>query len=359
MCYWDALCDIGVPAWQPRSRVKEPRNPSNELKWLQIQKRRQLFRSSISVASSCRQCRGRDTASADQWDLWHNRNRKICSELANKLDMTVCEVSDLLFNLTFQNYGKILNPVGDGWNVCRVPLCVANVGHCYLDIFDLEGNLRNPTDPKSLYNLLRFLQSVAQSDPNSDVLKREYVKSLETPLTTNFMYDPKLGALVDSSATDYKLETKKTVQDTHDMLVNRRRRKVEIYKKTKDENSLFDEWGRRFGYGSSRLNTLRKNGVINIIKKYQKGDPVRFLMAIRSVIMPVKKKKDKESVKHISDFYTKVVDEDEVSNSNFVDIMGVNISYLPGERRTSLTKSIYSVNSIKSIIRKNSLEENK
>lgn len=353
MCYWNALCNIGVQAWQPGSRVKEPRKPSNELKWMQIQMRRQL------LSSSCPKCLGRDAASADQWDLWHNRNQKICRELANKLDMTVCEVSDLLFNLTFQNYGKILNPMGDGWNVCRVPLCVANVGHCYLDIFDLEGNLRNPTDPNSLYKLLRFLQSFVQSDPNSDVLKREYVESLETPLSTNFKYDPRLKRLVDSSSTDNEIETKNTVQDTHDILVNRSGRKVEMYKIKKNESSLIDESGRRRGYSSMQLNNLRTNVVVDIIKKLQKGDPERFLMALRSVIMPAKKKKTKNKFRHISDFYTQVVDDDAITIHSFGDTVAFNVTYTPGERRTSQTKSIYSVESVKSNFKRSSLASRK
>lgn len=339
MCYWKMQCGLDVQARQSPSKGKGPRYPSYEFKWLQMQKKHD------QLSSSGRTSRGRNAS----WDSWHNRNITICWQLATDLNMTVCEVSELLFNLTFQNYGKILNPKGAGWNICRVPLCVANVGHCYLDIFDLEGNLRDPTDPKSLYKLLRFLHSVVQSDPNSDFLKREYVESLAAPLSTSFRYNSKLKHLVDSSSTDYELEVTETPVDTNNLLVNKRGRKLEVYqqKRNSDEIILFDEWGRRFGYGSKHLNTLRKHVLINLIKKAQKGDPERFLKSLSMAMMPVKKKKNIATLKTISNFYTEVTDE-ELSNANdFGNIVEFNINYLPGDRRASFTKSIVSLSSLR------------
>lgn len=332
---------MGVQPWEPLSRGTGPRHSSYEFKWLQMQKRHHHLRSTGGTS------RGRNAACADQWDLWHNRNKTICSQLAQNLNMTVFEVSGLLFNLTFQNYGNILNPKGAGWNMCRVPLCVANVGHCYLDIFDLEGNLRNPTDPKSLYKLLRFLHSVVQSDPNSDVLKREYVESLNVPLRTNFKYNERLRRLIDSSSPDYEMKTKETAIDNKDMLVNRRGRKLEVYKRdiNRDQIDLVDEWGRRAGYGSMHLNTLRKKVLINLIKNAKKGHPENFLRHISSVMMPVKKKKTIATIKTISKFYTEATDEELSPVNSLGNILAFDVNYNPREHRTSLTKSIVSISS--------------
>lgn len=251
---------------------------------------------------------------------WLKKNIAIFNELAYKLNISVIDVSDLIFNLTFQNYAKILNPIGAGWNTCRVPFSIPDIGDRYLSIFDLEGNLRNPTDPKSLFILLKFLQSIVKSERIVHSNIREYIESMKTPLDINYEYNIRLRRLVHTTAIDVEDQNIENIENDvdnntklgpHRMPNLKYRIKGDSNKLTMEDLLLLDTAGRRRGHGSRQLNELRTNALGQLLKKVEKGDPEKFMSALASLMLPdldkgkKKRKETKIKTKRISQTISK------------------------------------------------------
>lgn len=106
--------------------------------------------------------------SSDSWDSWYKQNLKVTKELSILMNKPIEEVTDLLYNLTLQNYNNILNPRRSGWNTKRVPLSRLDVCDRYFNVFDFSGNLRDRRHPRSLILLLQFLQSIIDLNTESE-----------------------------------------------------------------------------------------------------------------------------------------------------------------------------------------------
>ncbi|XP_030383945.1 keratin, type I cytoskeletal 9-like [Scaptodrosophila lebanonensis] len=95
------------------------------------------------------------------WDSmkrrWFNRNRGVIQQLAKALNKPDDDAFEFLWQLTLSNFSKVLNPKGAGWNWCRVPLTRVDTCDLYGTIFDLNGNLRSPIEPASLFKLLELM----------------------------------------------------------------------------------------------------------------------------------------------------------------------------------------------------------
>ncbi|KAM8715700.1 hypothetical protein ACLKA7_002706 [Drosophila subpalustris] len=112
------------------------------------------------------------------WDKWHEHNMKVTQELSILMKRPVLEVSELLYNLTLQNYNNILNPIGKGWNSRRIPFSRFDACDRYLSVFDLNGNLREPRHPRSLILLLEFMQSIIGNDSETETSIRQISRDL-------------------------------------------------------------------------------------------------------------------------------------------------------------------------------------
>nr|XP_017105072.2 uncharacterized protein LOC108130907 [Drosophila bipectinata] len=105
-----------------------------------------------------------------RWDsgerkFWRERNVVVIQRLAKLLDCYPEEIGAFLRELTLQNYSRLLYPEGCGRSPCNVPLCHPTVCERYLGIFDEGGNLRDPTNPRSLFSLLFLLQRCLNRQP--------------------------------------------------------------------------------------------------------------------------------------------------------------------------------------------------
>ncbi|XP_001356920.2 uncharacterized protein [Drosophila pseudoobscura] len=99
--------------------------------------------------------------SADEcrWHYWSHRNDLAVRQLAKLLEGCPEKVAGFLFDLTLQNYNRLLHPRRCGYSACHVPYCHPYVCERYMGIFDDQGNLRDPTHPRSLFQLLKLLQN--------------------------------------------------------------------------------------------------------------------------------------------------------------------------------------------------------
>lgn len=97
--------------------------------------------------------------------LWRERNEVVIQRMAKLLDCYPEEIGEFLRELTLQNYSRLLYPVGCGRSPCNVPLCHPTVCERYMGIFDEGGNLRDPTNPRSLFSLLYLLQRCLNGQP--------------------------------------------------------------------------------------------------------------------------------------------------------------------------------------------------
>lgn len=110
-------------------------------------------------------------------EKWQTRNLKLAHHLANKLDKPIAEISDLMYNITVQNYSQILNPISGFAKKCEVPFASGDACKKLLTIFDSEGNLRHPSDPKSLFQLLQLMQHISRWGSNWEK-KQSQIKSI-------------------------------------------------------------------------------------------------------------------------------------------------------------------------------------
>lgn len=97
--------------------------------------------------------------------FWRERNDLVIQRMAKLLDCYPEEIGEFLHELTLQNYSRLLYPVGCGRSPCNVPLCHPTVCDRYMGIFDEGGNLRDPTNPRSLFSLLYLLQRCLNGQP--------------------------------------------------------------------------------------------------------------------------------------------------------------------------------------------------
>lgn len=319
MSCWGPLGYIGVQSCPfPATCISHSRP---EFKRMQIQ---QKLKKTNLISSSLKHSAGISSN-------WLKKNMTIINDLAYKLNISVIDISDLLFNLTFQNYAKILNPIGSGWNTFRVPFSIPDIGDRYLNIFDLEGNLRNPTDPKSLFILLKFLQSIVKSERYVKFPLREYIESTRTPLDINYEYNTRLRRLVDKTEIDVEDSNSENIENDMDNVTNVSHHRMQNFKymmkgdrkKLRREDLLLnDPAGRRRAHGSRQLNELRTNALSQLLKKIEKGDPEKFMAALAACILPdlgkSKKKQKEKKPKEISETinYTTISEDYERLPSN-------------------------------------------
>ncbi|XP_032585258.1 uncharacterized protein LOC116803977 [Drosophila mojavensis] len=120
----------------------------------------------------------RDSFNKD-WEKWQTRNLNVAHHLATKLDKPIDEISDLMYNITVQNYSQILNPISGFANKCEVPFASADACTKLLTIFDFEGNLRHPSDPKSLFQLLQLMQHISRWGSNWEKKQSQIEKQMQ------------------------------------------------------------------------------------------------------------------------------------------------------------------------------------
>ncbi|XP_030384651.1 uncharacterized protein LOC115631939 [Scaptodrosophila lebanonensis] len=90
---------------------------------------------------------------------WYRRNSSVIRQIAKILEKEPDDVAAFLYGLTMRDFSKMINPMGSGWNWCRVPYCTVDTCDRYWEIFDDNGNLRYPHDPRRLFALLDFIQN--------------------------------------------------------------------------------------------------------------------------------------------------------------------------------------------------------
>ncbi|XP_034668724.1 uncharacterized protein LOC117901876 [Drosophila subobscura] len=109
------------------------------------------------------------TAEDCRWHYWSHRNDVVIQQLAKLLKGCPEKVAGFLFDLTLQNYNRLLHPKRCGYNACHVPYCHPYVCERYKGIFDEYGNLRDPTHPRSLFKLLEILQNFLKGETSGCV----------------------------------------------------------------------------------------------------------------------------------------------------------------------------------------------
>lgn len=119
------------------------------------------MRKANKMFSGLRKKNERDSFNRD-WENYHKRNVNVAHQLAQKLEKPVTEITKLMYNITVQNYSQILNPIGGVLRKWEVPFVSADACDKFLTIFDLDGNLRNPSHPKSLFKLLQLMQHISR-----------------------------------------------------------------------------------------------------------------------------------------------------------------------------------------------------
>ncbi|XP_064535443.1 uncharacterized protein LOC135426318 [Drosophila montana] len=325
--------------------------------------RRKVHTCSCAVSCACPgsarnpQCRPEDgfqmhtpskrsrKARITKWDLWYGRNLKVFKELAYTLEKPVAEIAELMYNITLQNFSHILNPKGKGWNHCRVPLCRSDICDRYLSIFDLEGNLRDPTHPRSLFRLLQVIKTISTSD-NADIAEPPQSSPIHQLATIPFAqevqgnktYNPLknidfeyLGNIKANELWQFDMYGKADVHPTpsrvhasskpierpYNISFNAAKLERKSISLLNSDLLLLDKRGRRRGQGSKQLGSLRLNQKLILHKMLQKNlndeDPRRFLDALAKTDLnesPSKQLQHAKAVKQISNFYSDIVSDE-------------------------------------------------
>ncbi|XP_030557412.1 uncharacterized protein LOC115760282 [Drosophila novamexicana] len=288
----------------------------------------------------CKWCR---KARINDWDLWYGRDIKVFNDLAYTLEKPIHKIAELMYDFTLQNYSDILNPKGKGWNHCRVPLSHGDICERYLSIFDLDGNLRDPTHPRSLFRLLQVIKTISTSDI-ADIAEPTQsipIHDLATVRFANEANGNKTNNPVKNIDLDY-LRTKKSQEprqfdmyakpDVHSILTqshasnkpidhnikidtpNVRRATISLHD---SDLLLVDKKGRRRGQGSNQLDSLRLHQKLILHKMLRKNlkdeDPSRFLAALAKTDLnesSPKQLKRVQAAQHISNFYSATVSDE-------------------------------------------------
>ncbi|XP_068150956.1 uncharacterized protein [Drosophila tropicalis] len=229
----------------------------DELSWINmnIRKRHRL----------CCPC---TTVWTNEFRFWCRRNSKMIFNLSNKLGKSAEDVAVFLYDLTLQNYSQIINPKKSGWNQCnRVPFTQPFVCDGFLSLFDDRGNIRNPTNPRSLNRLLRIFQRLT-TDERKDVIHgriRKDQSAFKKEQQTNiFGFDEDLPSIgINKVRARVPLASPLEDEESNQFPNkprNRPRASVGVRNNFRDSTlKLTDEKGRRRGKGSHafQLGALR------------------------------------------------------------------------------------------------------
>nr|XP_032294614.1 uncharacterized protein LOC116651732 [Drosophila virilis] len=246
------------------------------------------------------------------------------------------------YRLGLVNYSDILNPRGKGWNHCRIPFSRGDICERYMSIFDLEGNLRDPTHPRSLFRLLQVIKSISTSDI-ADVAESRPIYNLATIRIANGAHGNATNKSLKNIDLDY-MHIKKSHElrqfdmyakpDVHPILnqshasnkpidhpyhikietADVRRATISLHD---SDLLLVDKKGRRRGQGSNQLDSLRLHQKLILHKMLRKNlkdeDPSRFLDALAKTDLNEshsKHLKRVQAAQHISNFYSAIVSDE-------------------------------------------------
>ncbi|XP_032597803.1 uncharacterized protein LOC6570230 [Drosophila grimshawi] len=241
------------------------------------------------------------------------------------------------------------------WNNCRVPFACPAVCDRYVDIFDLDGNVRDPANPWNLSKLLKLMQAILKltdvnriNEPTNNAIRADLCRSkkrdgghmkIERSLKVASEQMPNSSAARRLKASKKEEDSKEEhVLDaeipTNGSPLNASSRVATPLNATShgaypmrvfgerahrllaSDLLLTDRKGRRHGHGSPQLDNLRseQHRILNeIFRNLSRMDPERFLEALTGADLTeedaklMKGEKVNVSVKDVSAFYTKVV----------------------------------------------------